>query len=280
MRRLEVKNNMARRLALALGGVLALMFMLRQCSSERPSGPAAIQPARAGGDTLNVAVEYSPMSLMMTGDTLGGFGYDMMREIAARQNLAVRFTPVTSLSATLRAMAADRYDVVIAEIPVTAEFRGRYRYTEPVCLDRMVLVQRTDSAGRVEVNTQLDLARRRVTVIAGTPAADRLRNLSHEIGDTIIVEADSIHSSEQLFLLTAAGEIGASVINSATARVLSEGRADVDATRGVSFTQFQSWIVGKRRVAMADSLDSGIVRFKRTAAYRDLVGRYGLMPAR
>lgn len=278
MRRLPVKKRAAAALPLVLVGVLALMFMLRQCSAPRPAQVAAAD-VRAGGDTLNVAIEYSPMALMMTSDTLGGFGYDMIREVAASRGMAVKFTPVTSLSVTLRAMARGRYDVVIAEVPVTAEFRGRYRYTEPVCLDRMVLVQRVDSAGNVEVGTQLDLARRRVNVIAGTPAADRLRNLSHEIGDTIIVVADSVHSSEQLFLLTASGETGPSVINGATARALAQGRDDVDVARGVSFTQFQSWIVDSRRSGIAESLDSGIVVFKRTPAYRALVGRYGLMPA-
>lgn len=278
MRRLEVKSRAAKLLPLILLGVLALMVMLKQCSSERPGRGSADGPS--GGDTVDVAIEYSPMAMMMTGDSLGGFGYDMMRAVAGEMRLPVKFTPVTSVSQTLRAMAKGRYDLIIAEIPVTAEFRERYRFTEPVCLDRMVLVQHLDSAGNVAVNTQLDLARRRVAVIAGTPALDRIRNLSHEIGDTIYVTADSLHSAEQLFLLAAAGATDPAVINSATARALAGRRDDVDISRGVSFTQFQSWVVDAKNKALADSIDSAIVRFRLSPAYGRLIDRYGLMPVR
>lgn len=279
MRRLEVKSRAARVLPLLLVGVVGLMFLLKQCSSERPQRHSAAD-VRSGGDTVNIAIEYSPMAMIMTGDTLGGFGYDMMRAVAAHAGMPVKFTPVTSLSQTLRAMAKGRYDVIIAEIPVTVEFRERYRFTMPVCLDRMVLVQHVDSAGNVAVNTQLDLARRHVSVIAGSPALDRIRNLSHEIGDTIYVDSDSLHSAEQLFLLAAAGEIYPAVINAATARTLAAGREDVNVSRGVSFTQFQSWVVTRNNKALADSLDSAIVRFRRTAAYGRLIDRYRLMPVK
>lgn len=255
---------------------IALMMMIRTCSSPRPDG--SVDPARqpAGGDTLNVAIEFAPMAMMPQGDTIAGFGYELLNAIAAREGLKVKFFPITSLSSTLSQMADGRFDLVIAEIPVTAEFKERYRFTEPVCLDRQVLVQRRDSTGRLPVNTQLQLGGRRVTVIAGSPAIDRLRNLAREIGDTIIICPDSIYSSEQLFLLVATGRIPLTVINRATAASLAADYPDVDISRGVSFTQFQSWIVSKSRPDLARRLDSAIVSFRADTAYTRLLTRYGL----
>lgn len=262
---------------LILIGVLVVMSLLKTCSAPRPDGPGR-PDQRAGGDTLNVAIEYAPMTMISRGDTLAGFGYEMLNEIARRQRLKLKFTPIVSLSSAMKSMAEGRFDIVIAELALTAEFRERYRLTEPVYLDRQVLVQRRDSAGHVAVSTQLDLGGKRVRVIAGSPVIDRIRNLSREIGDTIIIESDTLYSSEQLFLLVASGEIPFTVINRSTASELARDYPDVDIDRGVSFSQFQSWIVSRRRKALADSIDSAIVRYRQTPAYFDLTRRYGVTP--
>jgi len=259
-----------------LVSVIVAMLMLRTCSSRRPSMPG--QSAKAGGDTIEVAIEYSPLALVGQGDTLAGFGYEMMTAIAGALGRQVKFTPVTSFSASERAMRCGRFDVIVAEIPVTSEFRERYRFTSPVFIDRQVLVQKRREDGSLAVNTQLDLAGKRVTVIAGSTVADRIRNLSKEIGDTIFIEPDSVYSSEQLFLLVVSGDIPLAVINSGTARMLSGDYPEIDIVKSVSFNQFQSWVVNRRRSGLADSIDSAIIRYQLTPSYRRLVGKYGIQP--
>lgn len=261
-------------LLLAVG---ACMVCLRHCSTPRADHSADLRP---GGDTVNVAIEYSPLAVMSAdGDSLTGFGYELMEALAADNGLHVHYHPIVSLSNALERLDSGYFDIVIAEMTVTAEFRERYRFTEPVFLDRQVLVQRRDTAGRLAVANQLDLARRGVTVVARSGADDRLRSLAREIGDTIYVTSDSLHSPEQIFLLAAAGEIPLAVINASTARALASDYPDMDISTAVSFTQFRSWALGRHNEALSDTLDAALRRFKDTARYRALIDKYGISPA-
>ena len=49
---------------------------------------------RARGDTINVAIAYSPMSLYRYADTIGGFNYEMMREMSRMYGDKVKYFPV------------------------------------------------------------------------------------------------------------------------------------------------------------------------------------------
>ncbi len=258
---------------------ILLMVALRQCSAPRPdNGDSEVI---AGGDTVNVAIEYSPLAVMsMGGDSLGGFGYEMISRIAAREGLVLKFHPIVKLRKALVDLDSGQYDILIAELPMTAAMKRRYRMTEPIFLDRQVLIQKLDSNRHRTVESQLDLGGRRVTVVGGSPAVERLRNLSREIGDTIYIDADSLHSPEQIFLLTAAGELPLAVVNASTARALSSDYPDMDISTDVSFTQFRSWVLTGRDSTLANTLDSAIVRFMTTPEFKTLLRRYHLDPVR
>lgn len=277
MKQLPLKQGRMGLYLSLLIGILAFMFCLRQCSQERVTG---WDDSRPGGDTINIGIEYSPLAVMSAdGDSLSGFGYELMSLLAKENGYNVNFHPIVKLSKALERLDSGYYDVVIAELPVTAELRENLRFSEPVFLDRQVLIQRRDSLGRADVASPLDLGKRRVTVVSGSAAAERLRNLSHEIGDTIIVESDTIHSPEQIFLLAAAGKIPLAVISASTARALAPGYPDVDVSTAVSFSQFRSWMLTKKNPALADSLDAALRRFKATDAYTRLLEKYSLLPA-
>ena len=66
-------------------------------------------------DTLFVAVEYSPLGIQAQDDSLGGFGYEMMKHVAECSKLSVRFFPVVSMPKALQLFDKGRYDVVIGE---------------------------------------------------------------------------------------------------------------------------------------------------------------------
>lgn len=257
------------------GGILLSLILIavgvivsvKSCSS--PVANNGYEYTRAKGDTINVAIDYSPMSLYRYGDSLAGFNYEMMKQMAALYGDNVKFYPISSVTSALDELKRGVYDVVISDYPLTSSRRDSFRFTEPVYLDRQVLI----SLGTT-VRSRLDLAGKEVWTVGGTPIAERLRNLSHEIGDTIILRHDSIHSAEQLFMLTAMGRIPRAVINEAKATRLAEDYPDVNLATPVSFTQFQSWVVNKDNTALADTLDAQIRRFKTTPQYSTLVERY------
>lgn len=246
-----------------------LMLILRTCSTPLPAVEGGFTPA--SGDTLNVAIDYSPMSLYRYGDTLGGFNYDLIRQVMANEKRPLKFHPIVALQQALEGLEKGSYDIIVADIPMTASYRDRYHFSEAVYLDRQMLV-----TADTTVHSQLDLGGRTITVPAGSPTVERLYSLGREIGDTIYVKQDSVHGAEQLFILAASGHVPAVAVNQELAKRMAPHYPNVHLSTALSFTRFQAWLVGT-----SDSLwlDSALVRFKSTPAYSTLLRRYDLKAA-
>lgn len=257
-----------------LAFVLLCMVGLRYCSNP-PVGKEKERRA-SQGDTIDVAISYSPVTLYRYADTLGGFGYDMLRAIEKQNEMVFKLHPVTSLEMSLNGLDEGLYDVVVYNVAKTADIDKRFVFTEPVGFDKQVLIQKCDTTGNIMVKNQLDLARKRVWVEAASPAVLRLKHLSAEIGDTIFVESVNDYSSEQLFIMTAIGEIPLSVVNENVARQLAVDYPQVDISTDVSFTQFQAWIIRAADSISINRINSAITNFKNTSDYSRLLKQYNL----
>ena len=209
----------------------------------------------------------------MYDDTLGGFNHDLLGLIAKREGIVVTFKPVVSIDESLERLNNGEYDIVAAQMPATAEFKDKYLFSEPVFIDKHVLVQRRGDAGKTGVSTQLDLGGKTVCVAKGSPVVSRIYSLSREIGDSIYVkELDC--SNEQLFLLVASGAEQLAAVDEQTARRLSSAYPNVDSGTAVSFNQFHSWILRKGNEPLRDSLNKYLLDIKQTPAYKELHDRY------
>lgn len=256
-----------------LGGLmvaLTLMYTLGNCG--RSSG--GTETIRSGGDTIDVAIEYSPLSFYQYDDTLGGYNYDLLRLLARDHGLKLKFHPVTAVSKPLEKLENGTYDLLVADLPTTIELKEKYTLLEPVLLDRQVLVQRKDSAGNVRVHSQLDLADDTLWVIAGSSIATRINNLAKEIGSDIHVKTDKDYGAEQLFIMTSLGEIDNAVVSERVARELAKEYPNVDISTNISFTQFQSWITDKNNTALSDSINKWLVDLKKTDDFQLLTQKY------
>lgn len=231
-------------LFIGLIATLLLMAALRKCSIEQlPPYPDRI----AGGDTINVAIELSPIGVTSAGDSLSGYYYNLLKQLSAAnpESPALKFHPYTSLQQALHGLTEGKYQVVVGDIPVTSELKQGYRFIPTGMVDKQVLVQRRDSIGAVEVKSTLDLAGKSVVVPADSPFIARLRNLSREIGDSINVIPDDTYSAEILILKVHTGEIDRVVAGSYLANSIAARYPDLDTSVIVSFNQFRGWAVAK-----------------------------------
>ena len=109
---------------------------------------------------------------------------------------------------------------------------------------------------RLNAPTQFDIAGHSICIPKGSPFRQRLVNLSHEIGDTIIIIEDEDYSSEQLVMLTALGKIPMAVVSHATASALGRSYPLLDYSVPVSLNQFQSWALAPRDSVLRDSISA------------------------
>ena len=247
--------------------VLAAMWGLRECSSSRSN-----IIGRADGDTLNVAIELSPIALSMREDTLCGYHYELIREICSEHGRPVKISAFTNLNSALRQLDEGLFDVVIADIPVTTKMKEKYLYTDSIYIDYQVLVRLKETIEKGF--TQNDLAGDTIWVPKGSLAVERLHNLSEEIGDTIYVVEDEKYGAEQLIILTALGERKQAVVNMKYAESLAAEYPQLDISTAISFNQFQSWVLSKDNVALCDSLNVWLREYKSTERYEKLCKKY------
>ncbi len=255
---------------------IACMAALRHCSTTRQAQlPIIGNNHHSGGDTLDIAIEYSPTFYYHYADTTGGFNYDLLRLIAARSKRPMKFHPIVTLGTALEALDKGYYDLVAAQYPVTSENKAHYLFTKPVSLDKQVLVQRVLPGGKVTIKSQLDLADDTVWVVAGSPMADRVAGLSREIGDTIVVASDKQYGPEQLFLKVVTGEVRYAVVNEDIAQSMAARyRGKVDVSKAISFTQFQSWILRKNEGELCTFFNKWIAALKASGDYARIQAKY------
>lgn len=261
-------------LGLLLVAVALVLLLHRPARHDGPL-PVASAPGGTGGDTLDVALLYGPMSYYIYGDTLGGYNYDLLRLVSRRQGVPMKFWPVNSLDDALGLLASGRYDM-LASLPEDAAFKGRLLFSEPLFLDRQVLVQRKGADGSLAVTSALDLARDTVHIEKGSPIAGRIANLCREIGDTIYVAEHSDLSSELLTLKVQSGQMRYAVVNERIAKPLTDKFANLDISSPISFTQFQSVVTAPGDSALLRRLDTWLRQAAATPEARTLRNRYSL----
>jgi len=257
MRRLKQYKGNLFILLLALVMVALLMAMLGQCSRKQES-PFFKEYVKSGGDTLDVAIEMAPGIYVVSGDSVSGRDYAMLSRMSVDIGRPVKFHPFVPLRHALDGLKQGRYDLVAASLPATAYLRDSFLLTEPVYLDREVLVQLRDSAQSPRITSQLQLAADTVWLAADSPFAGRIANLSQEIGDTIYVRQSPEYSAEHLVILVAKGKIRLAVVNEDIARRMLPDYPGLDASTPVSFTQFQSWALRKDNILLADTINAWI----------------------
>lgn len=251
-----------------LAAVVAFMVALSMC--DKPVVAPDDRPS--GGDTLDIAIEYSPVTYYTYDDTLGGYNYDLLRMIADSVGCPMKFHPVVTLEKALAGLDDGRYDVLVAQFPMTAGDTSRFAFTDPIYIDQQVLVQRRGSQA---IHSQLDLAGDTVWVVKGSPMVGRIASLSREIGDTIYVHVDELYGPEQLMMMVSEGEIRYAVVNRSIARAMAARLPNLDRSVAISLSQFQSWMVAKNRQGLCDTLNRWHEKVKLdTAAYLDLQRRY------
>ena len=260
--------------ALLTIAIIVAMLFLRNCNSNTASTYNIYH--RAEGDTINVAIEISPISYSLSTDTVGGFYYDLLCLISKKHGIKFKFHKFVPLNIAIEGLNNNFFDIVVADIPSTSDLKDRFLLTEPIYIDRQVLVQQKKDNQNIKlVQEHQKLSFDSVWVVANSPSVERIRNLSQEIGcDTIFVIQDESYSSEQLVMLTAIGEIKQAVVSEKIALSMLKDYPQLDINTKISFNQFQSWLLNKENTALCNQINTLILNTKNTPEYEQLYQRY------
>lgn len=261
-------------LALAAGTMTALWTLKNRPSAEPVLPRDYEEIAREG--ILRLVTEYNQSGYYIAGDTIEGFQYELGRAIAQESGLEVQTALEMNLAESFRMLSEGQVDIVARNIPVNSEIREKYLFTDPLVLNKQVLVQRKTPAGSQAqpLRNQLELAQKTVYIPKDSPALVRLKNLEHEIGDTIYVIEDDLYSSEQLAIMVAKGDIDFAVCDQRIAAESAARLPELDIQTDISFTQLQAWAVRRDSPALRDSLNTWLGRLHQNGTFDKIYQKY------
>lgn len=251
---------------------IVTMAALNRCSQNIGAplfGPQ--YPTHSGGDTLDIAIEISPLGYNISGDTITGLDYEIIRHIA-EQYRPVRLHPFAPLEYAITGLQNRTFDIIISSLQSTTQLKTQLDVTTPVYIDRYVLI--TNAKGDTTL-TATALAGDTVYIPKGSPVRQSLINLSREIGDTIYIDQTKALTTEHLILLTAAGKVPCAIVAQGEALAAAQRDPRIHICAPVTFNQFQVWAVAKDRTDhLLDSLNRHIDCFKQTPRYAALLRKY------
>lgn len=225
---------------------------------------------------LRVVTEYNPTGYFVDGDTILGFQYELCQAIARISGLEVQMQLEMTLDKSFDLLNQQTVDIIARNIPITTEVKEHYLFTDPIILNRQVLVQRTAEAnqGIKPIRNQLHLGKKELYLPKNSPALLRIRNLEYEIGDTIYIHEDELYSDEQLIILVAKGDIDYAVCNQQNAEQLLSQYPEIDIQTDISFTQLESWVMRNDSPILRDSLNHWLEQLKANGTYKKIYNQY------
>lgn len=233
-------------------------------------------PQIAEDGILRIATDYNTVGYYVSGDTIAGFNHDLLQLIQAYTPLKVEVVLEASLEKAIAGLEAGQYDVIARNIPITSDLRASLNFTDPIVQNKQVLIQRKKeyNDGKEPIRSHLDLANKTLYVAKNSPAILRIKNLSHEIGDTIYIREDDAYEAEQLAMMVASMEIDYAVCDEQIAGQLAKSMPEIDYSTLIGFTHLEAWAVRKNSLVLLDSLNSWIDRAEQTSDYSKIYKKY------
>lgn len=256
--------------------VLVLMSILAKCSREArtPLFGSDKYPAHSGGDTLDIAIEITPLGYNISGDTISGIDYDIIRDLSRIHHRPVKLHPFAPLDYALGGLDAGVFDIVVSSLQSTTQLKGLVDVTEAVYIDRYVMVS---ASAEDTTATAATLGGDTVRIPRGSPVRASLVNLGRELGDTIYIDDSQALTTEHLLMLTAAGRIRRAVVAQGEARIAAAADLRLHICAPVTFNQFQVWAVAKNRNdRLLGTLNQWLKAYKASPRYAELLQRYRL----
>lgn len=254
---------------------IILLFMLWLSLFQKKSSPKDFSQIEKSG-ILHIVTDYNSVGYFVSGDTIAGFNYDLIQLLKSHIPLKIEILLESNLDKSIEGIRNGKYDILARNIPVTSELREALRFTEPVAQNRQVLIQRKKeyNDGIEPLRSHLNLAEKTLYVPANSPAILRIRNLSHEIGDTIYVKEDELYGAEQLAMLVASKDIDYAVCDEKVAAKVAASLPEIDYKTLIGFTHFEAWAVSEKSPVLLDSLNIWIKEIKQTKEYDLIYKKY------
>lgn len=213
---------------------------------------------------LRVTTEYGNNTYHINEDgDIDGFHYQLIKLFAEKHGLQLEVIPETDPQKQDQLLHEGKCDLIASGCLLPSEYDTTLvRYTHPVTVDRLLLIQHKPDAEADTLcpylHSQIGLAGKTVCIPENSPFEQRIRHMMEEIGDSIHIRKIPRYDSEQLMAMVAHGDICYAVCEEHVVRAHIHQYPQLDLSLPISFNQFYSWMTHAQSVNLLDSLNNFI----------------------
>jgi len=237
---------------------------------------------RARGSLIAVTDFNSTNYFIYKGEPMG-FHYEMLSAFAEHIGVDLVLISQNHLEKAFDLLNTGEADLLALSLTINSTRKNNILFSIPIYETRQVLVQRkprhwrsmtADEINMSLIRNQLGLANLTIFVQEGSSHSERLRTLSDEIGDSIVI-VEVPYDAEELIRNVAGGEIEYAVVDENVARVNATYYPEIDIKTPVSFPQNVGWGMRKEHSAMLRAeLDNWLSGYLNTGSYALLYAKY------
>jgi membrane-bound lytic murein transglycosylase F len=211
-----------------------------------------------------------------------GYEYELLKSLADRLEVDLKITIVSGVQDGIDRLNRGEGDVLAFPLTITSERRNWVSFSDPHFTTTQVLVQRKPDGWEQDsklveaslIRNPADLIGKEVYVMKSSSFAERLRNLSTEVGGEIIVKEDSLAETESLIWKVESGEISYTVADQPFALVNATYYPDLDVKTVLSVPQQIAWATRLNSPVLLDSINVWMTALKEEGTYNTIYNKY------
>jgi len=204
-----------------------------------------------------------------------GYQYDMLRDLATFLGVKLEILTENDIDKSFELLKKGEVDIIANSLAITTQRKEEVEFTLPHGETSQVLVQRIPKDNSVPtVQKPLELAGKVVYVQKSSAGAQRLKNLSDEIGGGITIVELPNYDAEKLIELVATGDTDFAVCDQSVALVKSNSYQNINFDVQIGFPQKTAWAVRKTSNELRKKIDTWLEGYLKTAHYRNIELKY------
>ena len=232
---------------------------------------------------LTAIMDNSTTSLFLYRGQPLGFEYELISLFAETIDVELKFVFTHNLEDGFEMLNAGKGDILAHNLTITTDRKEIIDFSDPHYEVRQMLVQRKPKNWRKmklhEIDKELirnpiDLGGKEVYVRSSSSYAKRLKNLSEEIGETILIIEESELETEDFLESVANGTIDYSVADENVANVYSRYYPILDMETAISFPQQIGWGLRQNSDSLRAMINDWLEDMKRGPDYNNIYNRY------
>jgi membrane-bound lytic murein transglycosylase MltF len=222
---------------------------------------------------LRVITDNSTLGFKIDKDSVYGFQYELIKAFAAKLGVELEIAENDDLRECVDELLNGEYDIVAAFVPVTTEYKDKVLFTNPIQVDRQMLVQRKGDSTSI-VTKQYELANDTIFLPKNSPYKILINNLSNQIADTIYVSELKNTIAEVAVKMVADGIITYTICPERCAKKMLELYPNLDISIPIGFQQSSSWVITKNAPQLQQRLNEFLFEFVGSSEYWEIYRKY------